>query len=358
MSKIPVLVIFAPTATGKTELLFRLFGKRQNREKGKSEFSPPLIPNAKIISADSMQVYRGMDICTAKPTAEERRRLEHFLLDIKNPDEQFSVAEFVERADALCEQLFSQGILPVVCGGTGFYIRSFLLGLPKTPEGNEKIREHLHSQAKELGSEKMWQRLFSVDRQSAQKINPKDTYRIVRALEIYELTGKPRTEFLGEQIPREKYDFTTLILERERSDLYNRIDLRVEKMFACGLESEVKALAQKYPPTSPGMKAIGCHEFFDCPPEEIKSSIKRNSKKYAKKQCFFMRGIPGAEIFRIPQDENSAEEVYAQIAQRAAAAAAVVQSVNGAPSLSHPPKSIGQPSFFSMPIAATLADAP
>lgn len=345
MSKIPVLVIFAPTATGKTELLFRLFGKCQNREKGDPEFSPPQIPNAKIISADSMQVYRGMDICTAKPTAEERRRLEHFLLDIKNPDEQFSVAEFVERADALCEQLFSQGILPVVCGGTGFYIRSFLLGLPKTPEGDEKIRKHLHSQAEEFGSEKMWQKLFSLDRQSAQKINPNDTYRILRALEIYEITGKPRSEFLGEQVLREKYNFTTLILERDRADLYNRIDLRVEKMFADGLEAEVKSLAQKYPPDAPGMKAIGCHEFFDCPygtsSEEIKSRIKHDSKKYAKKQCFFMRGIPGAEIFHIPQDENSAKSVYAQIAQRAAAAAAVVKSVNGAPSLSQPPKFIG-----------------
>lgn len=345
MSKIPVLVIFAPTATGKTELLFKLFGKRQNHEKGETKFSLPQIPNAKIISADSMQVYREMDICTAKPTAEERDRLEHFLLDIKNPDEQFSVAEFVERADAICEQLFSQGILPVVCGGTGFYIRSFLLGLPNTPEGNEKIRERLHSQAKELGSEKMWQRLFSLDPQSAQKINPNDTYRILRALEIYEITGKPRAEFLGEQVPREKYDFTTLILERERKDLYNRIDLRVEKMFADGLESEVKSLAQKYPPDAPGMKAIGCHEFFDCLPEnsldEIKTRIKRNSKKYAKKQFFFMRGIHGAETFHIPQDENSAEKIYAQIAQRAAAAAAVVKSVNGAPTLSQPPKPIG-----------------
>lgn len=181
--------------------------------------------------------------------------------------------------------------------------------------------------------------------QSAQKINPKDTYRILRALEIYEITGKPRAEFLGEQVPREKYNFTTLILERERADLYNRIDLRVEKMFADGLESEVKTLAQKYSPDAPGMKAIGCHEFFESPSEnsseEIKSRIKRDSKKYAKKQCFFMRGIPGAEIFRIPQDENSAKSVYAQIAQRAAAAAAVVKRVNGAPSLSQPPKFIG-----------------
>lgn len=341
MSAIPVLVIFAPTATGKTELLFRLFGTRPNHGNGGTESLAPRIPGAKIISADSMQVYRGMDICTAKPTACERRSLEHFLLDIKNPDEQFSVAEFVERADALCESLFSQGNLPVVCGGTGFYIRSFLLGLPKTPEGDETIRERLRSQAKELGSEKMWQRLFSLDRQSAQQIHPKDSYRILRALEIYELTGKPRAEFACDCILRKKYDFTTIILERERADLYNRIDLRVEKMFADGLESEVKQLAQRYPPDAPGMKAIGCREFFDCPPAEIKSRIKRDSKKYAKKQCVFMRGIPGAETFRIPQDEHAAEKIYDQIAHRAAAAAAVVKSVNGAPSLSQPPKLIG-----------------
>ena len=290
-----VFVIFAPTATGKTELLFRLFSDRD------SPF--------RIISADSMQVYRGLDICSAKPSLEERSRLEHFLVDIKNPDEQFSAAEFVERADSLCDDFLSRNLIPLVCGGTGFYIRSFLLGLPKTPPGDEQVRARLKNDAEKFGSDAMWKRLFSVDEESARKINPADLYRILRALEIYELTGKPRAEFAAREILREKYDFKILILERDREDLYERIDARVEKMFAAGLEKEIADLAKTYSPDSPGMKAIGCREFFEGGTiQEIKARIKHDSKRYAKKQYVFMKGIPNAKTIHIPRGADFPQE--------------------------------------------------
>ncbi len=299
-NKIPVLVLFAPTATGKTELLFKLFGGNER---------------ARVISADSMQVYRGMDIGTAKPTLAEQKILPHHLIDIKNPDEQYSVAEFVERADALCKELHEQGMLPIVCGGTGFYIRAFLLGLPSTPEGNNEMRAALRAELEARGNAEMWKELLKADPDSAAKIDPADSYRILRALEIFRLTGKPRSAFAQKPALREQYDFTTIILERDRDDLYKRIEERVDKMFDAGLEAEARGLMQKYGADQPGMQAIGYREFFEksaagepLSTEEIKERIKRDSKKYAKKQYVFTRGILGATTLKM-DGETSAKIV-------------------------------------------------
>ena len=304
-NKIPVLVLFAPTATGKTDLLFKLFA-------GKEE--------ARVISADSMQVYRGMDIGTAKPTPAEQKILPHHLIDIKNPDEQFSVAEFVERADALCKRFFAEGALPVVCGGTGFYIRAFLLGLPSTPTGDEALREKLRAELSRLGSQAMWQKLLESDPESAKKIDPNDSYRILRALEIFILTGKPRAAFAQSLELRGQYEFTTVILERDRGELYRRIEARVDKMFEAGLEAEARGLMARFKKEDPGMQAIGYREFFErradgnpLSAEEIREKIKRDSKKYAKKQYVFMRGIPGAQTIRVTESDDGSAAL-AQIA--------------------------------------------
>lgn len=296
--KIPVLVIFAPTASGKTELLFKLFASNKA---------------ARVISADSMQVYRGMDIGTAKPTIAEQKILPHYLIDIKNPDEQFSVAEFVDRADALCERFYAEGALPIICGGTGFYIRSFLLGLPSTPTGDEGLRQKLREELSRLGAQAMWRKLLEADPDSANKIDPNDSYRVLRALEIFTLTGKPRAAFLQEPKLRDRYDFTTIILERDREELYRRIESRVDKMFQAGLEAEARGLMARYKKDDPGMQAIGYREFFESGAdgrplgvEEIMERIKRDSKKYAKKQYVFTRGIPGATTIRVsPNDDGS-----------------------------------------------------
>ena len=300
-AKIPALVIFAPTATGKTDLLLNLFANKSW---------------ARLISADSMQVYRGMDIGTAKPALAEREKLPHYLIDIKNPDEQFSVAEFVERADALCEDFFSQGKLPIICGGTGFYIRSFLLGLPTTPGGDVELRARLKAELEERGEASMWQELSEADPGSAKKIAKSDHYRLLRALEIFRLTGKPRAAFLQQEKLREKYDFTTIILERPRHDLYKRIEARVDKMFEQGLEAEARRLMQKYGADAPGMKAIGYREFSEnaasASPlelEAIKERIKRDSKKYAKKQYVFTAGIPGAKTIQMTDAQDAIAEI-------------------------------------------------
>ena len=298
--------MFAPTATGKTELLFNLFGGNDK---------------ARVISADSMQVYRGMDIGTAKPTLAEQKILPHHLIDIKNPDEQFSVAEFVERADELCERFYAEGALPVICGGTGFYVRSFLLGLPATPEGNEELRAALRAELEARGKAEMWKELLEADPDSAAKIDPADSYRVLRALEIFRLTGKPRADFAQSPKLRQKYDFTTIILERDRDDLYKRIESRVDKMFEAGLEAEARGLMQKYSADAPGMQAIGYREFFEKAPDggplstdKIMEKIKRDSKKYAKKQCVFTRGIPGATTIKM--DGETSAKIADFIARR------------------------------------------
>ena len=300
-NKIPVLVIFAPTASGKTELLLNLFADKKG---------------ANVISADSMQVYRGMDIGTAKPSLQERLLLPHHLIDIKEPDEQFSVAEFVERADALCQEFYESGRFPIVCGGTGFYIRAFLLGLPSTPPSDERIRQKLKDELSQKGKKAMWRLLLEKDPESAKKIDEADSYRVLRALEIFEIAGKPRGDFAQGAALREKYDFSAIILERSREDLYKRIEARVDKMFEAGLEREAFSLTQKFGPDAPGMQAIGYREFYEkrqdgspLSPEEIREKIKRDSKKYAKKQYVFTRGIPGAKSVSINNLEEAAMAV-------------------------------------------------
>lgn len=271
---------------------------------------------ARVISADSMQVYRGMDIGTAKPTPAEQKILPHYLIDIKNPNEQHSVAEFVERADALCQEFHKEGKLPIVCGGTGFYIRAFLLGLPATPPSDPATRKALQEELLERGPAEMWKKLLELDPGSAAKIDPVDSYRVLRALEIYRLTGKPRAAFAQSPKLRDRYDFTTIILERDRDDLYKRIEERVDKMFEAGLESEARGLMASFKKEDPGMQAIGYREFFETKDggsplttEEIKERIKRDSKKYAKKQYVFMRGIPGATTIRVSQSDDALSQM-------------------------------------------------
>ncbi|WP_318678999.1 tRNA (adenosine(37)-N6)-dimethylallyltransferase MiaA [Treponema sp.] len=291
-NRIPVIVIFAPTATGKTALVEKLF----------TEGSPYFFKNkVEIISADSMAVYKYMDIGTAKPDKNLLQKIPHHMINLIEPDVQFSVSDFVEKADAFCEEIFSRGKIPAVCGGTGFYIRNFLLGLPLTPESNPELREKLKGECSKSGTEYMYEKLKMLDPKSAEKINKNDAYRILRALEIFYTTGKPRSDFELSKKLRNKFDFITIILERDREELYKRIDLRVEQMFDEGLEEEVESLIKKgYKKTDPGMQAIGYREFFmnlDSI-DAVKEKIKTDSHKYAKKQYVFMKEIPGAVTIR------------------------------------------------------------
>ena len=306
-TKIPVLVLFAPTATGKTALTLNLFGKS----------SPSFFKDkAEIISADSMQVYKDLNIGTAKPTLQEQSELSHHLIDCISFDKQFTVADFVEKADWWCRDIYSRGKLPVVAGGTGFYIRSFLIGLPETPESDSELRQKLIDRCSQEGKEVMYQELLTVDPESASKINPNDEYRILRALEVFYLTGKPRSQFVINTSLRETFDFITIILERERQELFERINHRVDIMFDLGLKEEVLSLIQKGAKKEmPGMQAIGYREWFeydyntDQGLEKIKYNIKRNSRKYAKKQYTFMKDIPGAIYIDATDSQKMLEKV-------------------------------------------------
>lgn len=310
-AKIPVVVVFAPTATGKTALALNLFGKSSlSFFKGRGE----------LISADSMQVYKGLDIGTAKPSLKEKNLLKHHLVDICDCKTQFTVADFISSADELCKNIWSRKKIPIVAGGTGFYIRSFLLGLPQTPESNAVIRNQLKNECIEKGIEYMYCELKKVDSVSADKINKNDEYRILRALEVFRLTGKPRSSFPLENKLRDSFDFLTIILERNREELFKRINERVDKMFEMGLQTEVEQLIKNGATSDmPGMQAIGYREWFENDfstsegIELIKKQIQKDSRKYAKKQYTYMKDIPDA--IRIHIDSESEDEIACKVEQ-------------------------------------------
>lgn len=305
--RIPVVVLFAPTASGKTALSIKLFGKS-------SLFC--FKDRAELVSADSMQVYKGLDIGTAKPDENEKNELPHHLIDILEPDEQFSVADFVSMADSCCREIYGRGKIPLVAGGTGFYIRNFIMGLPETPVSDEKIRNSLKERIKNEGNEALYAELKSVDEESAAKINVNDGYRICRALEVFYSTGKPRSSFKISSKMRENYDFKVIVLESERAKLYEKINFRVEKMFERGLAGEVRALYEKgFGKSAPGMQAIGYREWFlddgslRSDVENVMQEIKRDSRKYAKKQYTYISGIPGALKIDASDEEKMIFEV-------------------------------------------------
>jgi tRNA dimethylallyltransferase len=313
-SAIPVLVIFGPTACGKTLLLDRLFASRGS----------PLFGRAEVISADSMQVYKGLDTGTAKPPRELLALLPHYLIDTVSPRAQFTAGDFVREADALCAKIVSRGRLPVVAGGTGFYIRNFLLGLPLTPQGTTDTRDMLKARVKTEGSRALHAELLLRDPQSAKRIHENDAYRVVRALEVCLDSGKPLSDFAPPIALRTSpaYNFCTLCMTRPRAELYARIDARVDAMFAAGLQDEVERLMRAgYTANDPGIRAIGYREFFA---EEVlgargsektllvKELIKRDTKRYAKRQMTYMKGIPGARF--VAADDFAAFESIARAA--------------------------------------------
>lgn len=307
-TKTKVLVIFAPTASGKTALTRELFSPRGSH----------FILNAEIISADSQAVYKGMDIGTAKPDDPLCSEIPHHLINLLTPDQQYNVSDFVDAADQACREIKERGRLPVICGGTGFYIRNFLYGLAPTPVSDEKLRNKLKERIAAEGNLALYEELKAIDPQSAEKIHPNDAYRICRALEVYYLSGKTRTEFKIEPALRTGYEFLFLVLEPPREILYERIRNRVEAMFEAGLEQEVRSLVEAgYGMSAPGMKAIGYSEWFGEDGSlygsekinQIKEEIKHHSCKYAKKQYTYIRGIPGSTVINFTGSENDFESV-------------------------------------------------
>lgn len=296
---LPVLVLFGPTASGKTAVLERLFAGDR-----------PAF-GAEIVSADSMQVYRLMDIGTAKPDRALLSKLPHHLIDIRDPDESFNVGDFVRLADEACVDIAARGRLPVVCGGTGFYLKHFVLGLPETPPADGGVRRSVELDLETRGAEALMAELAAVDPESAARIHINDAYRLARAVEVYRSSGRPLSSYRSAASSgRPGYRFLCLQLSRDREGLYRRIDERTRQMFARGLPEEVARLREAgYRADAPGMRAIGYQEFFaaneDAPPplEAIEALVARNSRRYAKRQIVFASSIPGVASVDADRDE-------------------------------------------------------
>ena len=273
-----LVVLSGPTASGKTALGVLLAESL----------------GGEVVSADSMQIYRRMDIATA----EETRGIPHHMIDVADPEEDYSVARYVEEAAACVDDILARGKLPVVVGGTGLYIDSLLSG--RTFAGgtvDPALRQELSERYDEIGAEGLLGELRKVDPERAEKLHPADKKRIVRALEVYILTGKTITQHDAETraVPP-RYDAVRLALDfADRADLYDRIDRRVDRMLQRGLVDEVRALlASGVPRTCTAMQAIGYKEIVRaldgaCSQEEAAEEIRRESRRYAKRQLTWLR---------------------------------------------------------------------
>lgn len=254
----PVIVIFGPTASGKTDLGVKIFGNRGGFPCG--DFFSGL---GEVISADSMQVYTGMDIGTAKPDRETLEILPHHLIDLIPPSQQYCAGDFVRMADEKVVEILSRGKFPVILGGTAFYIKNFIFGLPETPSCDPEIRKKLKDRLEKDGAEALYNELLISDPVSAGKIHKNDHYRILRALEILEATGKSQHSFALNNIERKGFKFFVYGLDVERNLLYSRIDNRIHSMEEKGLAREFYNLVSSgFTESSPGMNAIGYNEFF------------------------------------------------------------------------------------------------
>ncbi len=283
-----ILVITGPTASGKTALAVEL-AKRHNGE---------------VVSADSMQIYRRMDIGTAKPTETEKQGVPHHMLDVAEPEEDFSVARYVEMAADCVEDVLSRGKLPILAGGTGLYIDSLLSGRTFAAfDGSSPIRGELEERYAREGGQALLNELAGIDPETAARLHPNDGKRIVRALEVWLTTGKTITRHNEETraLPP-RYDALTLTLDFERrEDMWDRIDRRVDRMMADGLEAEVRALLDSgVPRRCTAMQAIGYKELVPVVSGELgvaegAAQIKLRSRQYAKRQRTWFRRNPEAK---------------------------------------------------------------
>ena len=273
-----ITVVVGPTGAGKTDFSVawaRYFG-------------------GEVISADSCQVYRGMDIGTGKVSADIRKQIPHHLIDILEPDEQMTVAKFVESADEIIEDNAARQSPVIVAGGTAMYVNALLLGLFDGPTGDKELRLRLQEEAAREGVSALWERLYDVDPVAAEKIEMSDERRIVRALEVYILTGTPISEHHSKKVPR-RYRAKIIGLMPARDALYERINQRVLQMLDEGLEEEVRSLREKgYGTKLSSQQAIGYAEFHryldgELEKEEAIRLIQRNSRRYARRQLTWYR---------------------------------------------------------------------
>ena len=282
MDRKPLIILAGPTAVGKTSLSIRLA-----KETG-----------GEIISADSMQVYRHMDIGSAKITKEEMEGVPHYLVDVLEPEEEFNVVRFQQMAKEAAERIWEKGKIPLVVGGTGFYIQALLYDIDFTEnDGDESYRRQLEQKASdEEGASELYEMLKTVDPKAAQEIHPRNIKRIIRALEFYHQTGKKISEHNETQRQKESpYNYAYFVLTDERSRLYERIDRRVDLMMEQGLLDEVRYLKERgVRKDSTAMQGLGYKELYaylegEYPLDEAVRIIKRDTRHFAKRQLTWFK---------------------------------------------------------------------
>ena len=295
-----IIAIAGPTASGKTALSIQL-AKEMDGE---------------IVSCDSMQVYKDMDIGTAKPTREEQAGIPHHMLSVAEPWEDFSVSRYCAMADPIVEDILRRGKSPIIVGGTGLYMDALIRGNAFAPCPSTGRREELEALAASQGIEAVIERLRAVDPESAARLHPSDQKRIIRAMEVYLETGMTITEHnrKTQEIPPKYHPIRFTLTDRQRQTLYDRIDRRVDAMVEAGLIEEIQGLlARGIPEKCTAMQAIGYKEFVAalhgaCSLEEAAGQVKQSSRRYAKRQLTWFRRNP-ENIWLIREDGQTSMEI-------------------------------------------------
>lgn len=282
-TRIRLIVVCGPTAVGKTGAAIRL-AERFGGE---------------IVNADSVQVYRYMDIGTAKPTADEQARARHHLVGVADPDEAFDAARFARMGRAAIADIAGRGKVPIVAGGTGLYIKALLYGLAKQAPSDAAVRGRLRREAEQIGAAAMHQRLAALDPQTGARVHPNDSVRIVRALEVYTLSGRPLSAHHRDHgFADAPFETFKIGLDMDRAGLYARIDQRVDAMMAAGLADEVRGLLEKGCSSDlKSMQALGYRHMVECLEgrttlDEAVATLKRDTRRFAKRQFTWFRADP------------------------------------------------------------------
>lgn len=303
----PLVVLVGPTGVGKTALAVEL----------------ALMLGGEVVTADSMQVYKGMDIGTAKPTPDEMKGVPHHLIDVVTPDTKFNVARYRELAHEVIADIHSRGALPIVSGGTGLYIRAVLDEFLFPDQGaDSKLRERLRKQAEEKGNQYLHDRLAKVDPTTAARLHPNDVRRVIRALEVFETTGKTMTEQVAATQSRApRYRDVRIGLTRPREELYARINRRVDEQLRMGLIDEVRRLRAQYRLEKTALQGLGYKEIIryldgECTLDEALETLKRETRRYAKRQYTWFRRDEKIEWFDLstyPTIDQAAADIAGRI---------------------------------------------
>jgi len=320
MNQPRLIAIVGPTASGKSQVAM--------------ETAPKI--NAEIVSADSMQVYRYMDIGTGKPSHEDRGRIPHHLIDIIFPDETFSAADYKEKARAVIEEQQKAGKNILIVGGTGLYIRVLLRGLFPSPEANQSLRQDLRERANRLGRRSLWHELKEVDSISASKLHPNDMLRVIRALEVYRQTGIPLSQWQKRHAFGDRpYQVLKIGLMGEREDLYRRIENRVDHMITSGFAEEVRSLLDMgYTRHLKSMQGLGYKQMVEylCGERNLGEAIrliKGETKAYAKRQLTWFRNDPEVRWVHKLDKKGQLVEIAKRFLGERANPIAIKRAING-----------------------------